>query len=137
MEYIVAFLIFIVPIFFVVFVFVYFTKFLDKNIKQIKDKLKVQSDTNKNEQEKQKLRFLNAITGIHSAGSSLSLRKSVLDFYQCIKYHKNYKLNFYDRDLNKLEITIEKYIKYKLYKIYGINENQDVLMAYQAFLKNR
>lgn len=81
-------------------------------------------------------KLLNAISVIYSTKNSTSLNEALKSFRQSMKYHETHKIQFLDKDLGKLETAVEKFTKYKSFKLYGLDQRKEALREYKMYLKN-
>jgi ABC-type bacteriocin/lantibiotic exporter with double-glycine peptidase domain len=131
LDHFFAFL-FLLTLFVIVFVAIKFlANFMVFKVNSIQNK-HIQK---KVEKEKEKKKLLNAISTIHSANNSNALNGALKNFRQSIQYHQAHNLKFLDKDLGRLNNTIEKFTKYKAFKLYGLDQQKDALREYKLYLK--
>jgi hypothetical protein len=131
LEHFFAFL-FLLTLLIIVFVGI---KFLANFMVSKVDSIQNKHIQKKVEKDKHEHKLLDAISTIHSANNSNTLNGALKNFRQSIQYHQANKLEFLDKDLGRLNNTIEKFTKYKAFKLYGLDQQKDALREYKLYLK--
>ncbi len=131
MEYLLALIVISTFVFVAFFLVLYFSNFMSHNVKvKINKHAKRES-----EQIANKNKLLGAISTIHSAKNSNALNNALKDFYQSIRYHQTHNINFLDKNLDKLNISVIKFAKYKSFKLYGLDLKHQASRDYLMYLK--
>ena len=131
METLFALVVLLVLLFVAYLFFLYLSNFIVSKVGFIMHK----SAQTMDEKHKNKSKLLNAISTIHSTNNANTLNNALKDFRQSIKYHQTYNIKFLDKDLGKLNLAIEKFTKYKAFKLYGLDQQKDALREYEAYIK--
>jgi len=84
-----------------------------------------------------KRKLLGSISSIHSATTSFELSKNVIAFHSSLRFCEDNKIDFYGRDLSILRSTIERYAKFKILKLYGLNQTEINEQDYSDLIKGR